>query len=399
MSPAMSNKAVEAKNEEEEQRLEIKRYQKGVKHLSETGITKLPTKYILPVSDRPTTGDRNAEDYGVKLPVIDFADLMQASSRSQVLQSLTKACEEYGFFQLVNHGIESDVILNMIETSRRFFNLSFEERAKYMSADMRAPVRYGTSFNQNIDGVFSWRDFLKLNCHPLPDVLPFWPSSPADLREAAVTYSKQVKFLYLMMMEAILETLGLTKTTAAAAAAAQSDKNNNNKIHDEDDEEIANSWKEMFEDGSQLMVVNCYPACPEPDLTLGMPPHSDYGSLTLLLQDEVKGLQIQHQGKWVTVEPIPNSFVVNVGDHLEIFSNGRYKSVVHRVLVNSVKSRISVASLHSRPINSVIRPSPKLINEANPRRYMDTDFPTFLDYIISCEHKTKSFLESRKLCN
>lgn len=115
-------------------------------------------------------------------------------------------------------------------------------------------------------------------------------------------------------MEAILETLGLTKP----AAAAQSDKNNNNNIHDEDDEEIANSWKEMFEDGSQLMVVNCYPACPEPDLTLGMPPHSDYGSLTLLLQDEVKGLQIQHQGRWVTVEPIPNSFVVNVGDHLEV---------------------------------------------------------------------------------
>ncbi|KAH7855612.1 hypothetical protein Vadar_026748 [Vaccinium darrowii] len=399
MSPSMSYKVVEAKKEEEEQRLEIKKYQKGVKHLCETGITKLPTKYILPVSDRPTNGDRNAEDYGIKLPVIDFAQLMQGSSRPQVLQSLTKACEEYGFFQLVNHGIESDVTLNMIEASKRFFNLPFEGRAKYMSADMRAPVRYGTSFNQNIDGVFSWRDFLKLNCHPLPDVLPFWPSSPADLREAAVTYSKEVKFLYLMMMEAILETLGLTKP-AAAAAAAQSDKNNNNNnIHDEDDEEIANSWKEMFEDGSQLMVVNCYPACPEPDLTLGMPPHSDYGSLTLLLQDEVKGLQIQHQGRWVTVEPIPNSFVVNVGDHLEIFSNGRYKSVVHRVLVNSVKSRISVASLHSRPINSVIRPSPKLINEANPRRYMDTDFPTFLDYIISCEHKTKNFLESRKLCN
>lgn len=84
--------------------------------------------------------------------------------------------------QLVNHGIERDVILDMIEASRSFFNLSFEERAKYMSADMRAPVRYGTSFNQNIDGVFCWRDFLKLNCHPLSDVLPFWPSSPLNLR-------------------------------------------------------------------------------------------------------------------------------------------------------------------------------------------------------------------------
>lgn len=73
-----------------------------------------------------------------------------------------------------------------------------------------------------------------------------------------------------------------------------------------------------FKDGNQLMVVNCYPPCPQPDLTLGMPPHSDYGFLTILLQDEVEGLQIKKQDKWITVEPIPNSFVVNVGDHLEV---------------------------------------------------------------------------------
>lgn len=81
----------------------------------------------------------------------------------------------------------------------------------------------------------------------------------------------------------------------------------------------------------------------------------------------------------------------------QIFSNGRYKSVLHRVVVNSVKSRISVASLHSRPLHSVIRPSPELVDEANPRRYMDTDFATFLDYMNSCEHKSKNFLDSRKL--
>lgn len=76
-----------------------------------------------------------------------------------------------------------------------------------------------------------------------------------------------------------------------------------------------------LENGSQIVMVNCYPACPEPNLTLGMPPHSDYGMLTLLLQDKsVHGLQIHHGGKWVNVEPLPNSFVVNVGDHLEVGS-------------------------------------------------------------------------------
>ena len=104
-----------------------------------------------------------------------------------------------------------------------------------------------------------------------------------------------------MLMGAILESLGLLEEPMEEA--------NGNPILKE------------FEDGSQLMVLNCYPPCPEPDLTLGMPAHSDYGLLTLLLQDEVKGLQIEHQGNWLTVEPVPNSFVVNVGDHLEVRSS------------------------------------------------------------------------------
>lgn len=103
-------------------------------------------------------------------------------------------------------------------------------------------------------------------------------------------------------MEAILESLLLgTKK--------------NKKAEEEEDDVV--TMKDL-RDGSQLMIVNFYPPCPEPDLTLGMPPHSDYGFLTLLLQDEVEGLQIQYKDKWVTVESIPNAFVVNVGDHLEV---------------------------------------------------------------------------------
>ncbi|KAI3473964.1 hypothetical protein Pfo_028538 [Paulownia fortunei] len=359
-------------------------YQKGVKHMYDNGIEHVPRKYILPAAERPNviTEKTASPELNLKLPVIDFAEL-QGPNRSKVLKSLAYAGENYGFFQLVNHGIPDEIVSNMVNVSKRFFEMPFSEREKYMSADMSSPVRYGTSFNQTNDGVFCWRDFLKLVCHPLPDVLPHWPSSPLDFRQLAVSYAKETKFLFLMLVEAILESLGL--------------KNREKKtetVNDEnDDEEIL---KEL-EDGSQLMVVNCYPPCPQPDLTLGMPPHSDYGFLTLLLQDEVKGLQIQHQDKWVTVQPIPGSFVVNVGDHLEIFSNGRYKSVLHRVLVNSKNYRISVASLHSLPFTSTVRPSAKLISETNPRRYKDTDFASFLDYITSCDSKKKNFLESRKL--
>ncbi|KAK4750065.1 hypothetical protein SAY87_027514 [Trapa incisa] len=352
-------------------------YQKGVRHLCEKPISKVPGKYILPIEERPLpTKPNSGRAPLISLPVVDFSELMSPSGRSATLVSLAKACENYGFFQLVNHGIPSGVIAGMIDGSTRFFEQPYEERAKYMSSDMTSPVRCGTSFNQSKDRVFCWRDFLKLTCRPMAQVLPHWPHSPADFREVASTYAQETNRLFLELMEAVLQSLGLKPRPLEGEGG---------------------SIMKQFEEGSQLMVVNCYPPCPEPDLTLGMPPHSDYGFLTLLLQDQVQGLQIQHREDWVTVEPIHGSFIVNVGDHLEIFSNGRYKSVLHRVLVNATRSRMSVATLHSLPYSCTIRPPPELVDEANPRRYMDTDFASFLKYISSCEPKKKNFLESRKL--
>ncbi|KAH6806047.1 2-oxoglutarate and oxygenase superfamily protein [Perilla frutescens var. frutescens] len=339
-------------------------YQKGVKNMYENGIEHVPRKYVLPAAERPN--EKSCID--VELPLIDFAQLL-GPNRSQLLHSLDYACQNYGFFQVVNHGIPEEVMSNMVNVSKRFFEMPLWEREKYMSADTKAPVRYGTSFNQTKDGVLCWRDFLKLMCRP--DLISHWPSSPLDFTQLALSYAQETKALFLMLVEAILESLGL---------------NNNNKM-----ESSSSSSSSILQDGSQLMVVNCYPPCPQPDLTLGMPPHSDYGFLTLLLQDDVEGLQILHQDRWLMVRPIPGSFVVN------IFSNGRYKSVLHRVLVNSMKCRVSVASLHSFPFTTTVRPAPELISETNPRRYKDTDFATFLEYIKTCDSKEKNFLHSRKL--
>lgn len=138
---------------------------------------------------------------------------------------------------------------------------------------------------------------MKLTCNPsLQHLLSGWPTSPAAFKDSASTYAEETRGLFLTLVEAILESLGM------------------GAMEKEKEKELLKE----FEDGSQLMVVNCYPQCPEPELTLGMPPHSDYGFLTLLLQDQVEGLQIHYQQKWVTVKPLPNSFVVNIGDHLEV---------------------------------------------------------------------------------
>jgi len=70
--------------------------------------------------------------------------------------------------------------------------------------------------------------------------------------------------------------------------------------------------------GAQMLIANFYPPCPKPELTMGLPAHTDHGLLTLLLQNQFSGLQIQHKGKWIPVNPLPNSFLVNTGDHLEV---------------------------------------------------------------------------------
>uniref|UniRef100_M1CHI5 Leucoanthocyanidin dioxygenase n=2 Tax=Solanum tuberosum TaxID=4113 RepID=M1CHI5_SOLTU len=70
--------------------------------------------------------------------------------------------------------------------------------------------------------------------------------------------------------------------------------------------------------GFQFFFANYYPCCPQPELALGMPPHSDHGLLTLIIQNQVGGLQVQHQGKWIHVNALPNSLLVNIDDHLEL---------------------------------------------------------------------------------
>lgn len=77
--------------------------------------------------------------------------------------------------------------------------------------------------------------------------------------------------------------------------------------------------KYLFEDGVQSMRMNYYPPCPEPKKAIGFTPHSDADALTILLQlNETQGLEIRKEGKWVPISPLPNAFVVNIGDIMEV---------------------------------------------------------------------------------
>ena len=70
----------------------------------------------------------------------------------------------------------------------------------------------------------------------------------------------------------------------------------------------------------QHMAINYYPPCPQPDLTLGLPGHKDPNAITILLQDTVPGLQVLRDGKWLAVNPLPNTLIINIGNQIEVCS-------------------------------------------------------------------------------
>ena len=84
-----------------------------------------------------------------------------------------------------------------------------------------------------------------------------------------------------------------------------------------------NDIKDLFEEGVQIMRMNYYPPCPQPELVMGLTPHSDAGGLTILLQiNEMDGLQIKKDGLWVPIKALPDAFIINIGDALEVIVYG-----------------------------------------------------------------------------
>lgn len=340
-------------------------YLKGVKHLADSGalINSVPKKYVFPQDCRPSAAEI-AE--GESIPIIDLSAFDGSpQERLVAIKSLGQACADWGFFQVVNHGIEESLITKMLEAANQFFALSSEEKMKYDTKDVLNPVRYGTSYNAKVDQFFNWRDYLKHFAYPELHT----PGNPPIYREVAGEYFSETRKLALRLMGAISESLGL-----------QSDY-----------------IQTVFKDGIQIGVLNLYPHCPEPDQTMGIAPHSDHGGLTILLQNDVGGLQVQHEGRWVAVEPSPNTFIVNVGDHLEIVSNGRYKSVEHRAVVNSERTRISIAAPNGPAMDAPIFPAPQLIDETHPPLYKSMLYGEYLRHQQSTGLRGKGNLESVKI--
>ncbi|KAI3458366.1 hypothetical protein Pfo_015029 [Paulownia fortunei] len=305
------------------------------------------------------------------VPLINLDGMSNPTRRSIIIEEIVNACRCNGFFQVVNHGISQPILDGALSAASGFFNLPIQDKAQFRSNDVYKPVRYGTSLKDGVDKVQFWRIFLKQYAHPLQDWIGLWPDIPPDYREKMGEYAVAVQKLAVKIMGAITESLGLGPTYL----------------------------RSKLDDGVQVMAVNCYPPCPQPELTLGLPPHSDYSCLTIVLQDS-SGLQIldSEDKSWKAIPVIHGALQVHVGDHLEVLSNGRYKSVVHKVTVNSEKTRISIASLHSLGLDVKMEAARELVDEDHPNGYRESSFRDFLNFISKNDiGEGASFLNTLKI--
>ncbi|CBI24603.3 unnamed protein product, partial [Vitis vinifera] len=271
--------------------------------------------------------------------------------------------------QLVNHGVSSSLVEDLKHEIVEFYKLPLEEKMKYKTpADAEG---YGPSIIRSEDQKLDWGDRFYMLTNPIhrrkPHLLPQLPPSLRDNLELYISDSQKLAMRLLGLM----------------AKAMKLDKR---------------EMEELFDDGKQAVRMTYYPPCPQSEMVMGIAPHSDATGITILLQvNEVDGLQIKKDGVWIPVNVLPDALVVNVGDILEIVSNGMYTSIEHRATVNSTKERISIAMFFSPKFSAEIGPAAGLITPQNLPVFKRIGMEKYYEDFFSRKLDGKSYLEHMKI--
>ncbi|XP_044454765.1 1-aminocyclopropane-1-carboxylate oxidase homolog 1-like [Triticum aestivum] len=285
----------------------------GVKGLVDAGVTAVPSIFHHP-PESLTHGASRPHRFTV--PVINLSSAVgTTTTRAAVVAQVRAAAETVGFFQVVGHGVPEAATSAMLAAVRGFIEEPVEAKAPYYTRDTGRRVRYQSNLDLFQSTAANWRDTLFMEMPPAPEELP------AACRRVAPEYARLVqRRLGRALLGLLSEALGLRPG------------------HLEEEHGCLEGLS---------LACHYYPACPEPQLTLGTPRHTDASFLTVLLQDAVGGLQVlvdlEDKAVWVDVPPVAGALVVNVGDFLQLMSNDRFRSVEHRVVSNGVGPRVSVA--------------------------------------------------------
>ncbi|CAL5345288.1 unnamed protein product [Camellia sinensis] len=344
----------------------------SIQELAKQPMLGIPERYVRLDNEPSTILSEDATSLQM-IPIVDMQQLLMDEATDFKLEKLHSACKEWGIFQLVNHGVSSLLVEKLKYEIEEFYKLPSEEkmRFKIQPGDVEG---YGQTKSMEEDQKVDWADRFFMFVNPVhrrkAHLLPELPSS---LRETLESYISELQKLAMTLFGLMEKALKINK----------------------------GEIEEMFDDGTQSVRMTYYPPCPQPEMVMGLTPHSDATGITILLQvNGVEGFQIRKDGIWIPVNFLPDAFVVNVGDILEILSNGQYNSIEHRATVNSVKKRISIAMFFNPKFEAEIGPTTSLVNLQNPPLFKRVGMEKYTKDFFSRKLKGKSFLElMRKIEN
>jgi len=285
------------------------------------------------------------------VPVIDISCLGEAAT----LEALDRACREWGFFQVVNHGIESRVIDALMQNMHEFFALP-QQVKRTISRTAENP--WGFFDKELTKNTRDWKEVFDYGPAEIPAdgsapvLTPRWPRSPVGFKPAVLGYYQACEALGFALLEAIGRNLGMPDGALSAAFRPRH---------------------------TSFVRLNHYPVCPRParpadvstptDGFLGINHHTDAGAVTVLLQTDVPGLEVLHEGTWHLVAPRDDALVINIGDIVQVWSNDRYRAALHRVTANSDRVRFSAPFFLNPAYEAHYAPLPSTVDDARPARY------------------------------
>lgn len=277
------------------------------------------------------------------IPVIDLSKLDGTpEQRAEFLQQLRVAARDIGFFYLINHGVDPQLLTEVQNTSRQFFALSESEKESVAMIHSKHFRGYNRAASERTRGQPDWREQFDLGAERLPipqtENAPAWsrlqgpnqwPDSLPELKPLLLEWQKTMTGMSLNILRAFAESLSLP---IDAFDPLYGDKPN-----------------------EHIKLIR-YPGRSEGESNQGVGAHKDSGFLSFLLQDKQKGLQVEvEEGQWVDALPIEGAFVVNIGELLELATNGYLRATVHRVIAPPAgQERLSLAFFLGAKLDAVV---------------------------------------------